>query len=97
MDASSSIRQQRLVRLQSARYFYSVKSRRDAAKFEKKKLIKNKLRSLSKLNDELNECQRVYLNICINRIGEAHRLAMLIENLEQILISTDKTSLKQGN
>lgn len=87
--------QRRINRYLSSRYFYSVKSRKEAVKFERNKILKKRIHTLAKLNDELNRCQEIYLNCCVNQIGSAHRLAQLIEKLEQISIPDVKNL--QGN
>ena len=59
-----------------------------------RKLLKNELITLSKINDELKRCQEIYLNCCVNQIGSAHRLAQLIEKVEQITKSNEKSNLQ---
>ena len=89
-------KQSRIDRYLSTRYLYSTNSRREAAKFERKQLIRKRAAALARLSEELTRCQHIYLN-CIHQAGSAHRLAQLIEKVEQIAVSNAKSSQKSNS
>ena len=83
----------------STRYHYSAKGRKDAVRFERRRAIRRRAAALAKLSEELTRCQAVYLN-CLHQAGTAHRLAQLIEKVEQIAVSDAQSAQKsnpQGN
>ena len=92
--------QRRIDQYLSTRYHYSAKGRKDAARFERKKIVRKRAAALAKLSEELTRCQAIYLD-CLHQAGSAHRMAQLIEKVEQIAVSDAKLTKEklkpQGN
>lgn len=90
-------KQNRINQYLTTRYQYSARGRREAAKFERKKLVRKRAAALARLSEELRRCQDTYLN-CLHQAGDAHRLARLLEKVEQLAVSkSSQKSNSQGN